>query len=854
MKRFTSRRVFVFALCVAVTVLFLVRLPAAPLRQKVLRSIASALGRNVDAASLHLRFLPRPGFELQDLVIHDDPAFGAEPLLRAPEVTAWLQVAALLRGRIEIASLSLSEPSLNLARNASGSLNIADLVQRTSSITVAPTASRRAASPEFPYIEGSDARVNFKNGMEKTHFALTDAKFSLWQDSENSWGLRLQARPIRTDTNLTDTGILNIKASWQRSATLENTPINISFQWKQAQIGQISRLMYGSDQGWRGGALLSGEASGTLGNLKLTADGSIDDFRAREVLAGNDLRLAAHCSANYEAARSSVSDLDCIAPSGGGLLELRGSASSEQGSTLRFSNYNLRLIGTDVPVQSLLVSIRHARDEFAANLNASGTADLTVGVFRANGGMPRIQGGGELHGLQLDSKDDGTGLTLGTVPFALAYEDLKRTPEIAQATRDSRRVHLKRVAVAAGQVAVPRLQMQVGPFDLPMGRPKPLKVSASLSREGYHISVTGDGAVKRLLQAARSSGVAKPSFAADGGATLALDIAGGWYSENPVVSGTAQLHTIITQLRGVNGSLTITRAKLDFEKDWVKVENLTASLADAVWHGSLRISRPCRSARECELRFDLRTAKLSASALNQSFNPDLQKKSWYRFLSDVGGPGYLTQAHAIGRIAADQFTLGNVTCSQFSAGLESNQGRLSISGLKGEILGGEIFGDWEGNFNARPPEYKGEGDIHGISLGQVSELMHDGWAEGSADARYQFSASGRRLHEALASAEANVDFSITGAAFPHVVLTTDSGPLRARAFSGSLQLHQGEISFQDAKLETSRRVYSLSGIAALSGALDLKIAGEGTTGYTLTGTILHTSVSQNPATAASLKP
>jgi len=33
------------------------------------------------------------------VVIYEDPAFGAEPMLRAPEVTAVVRLTSLLRGR-----------------------------------------------------------------------------------------------------------------------------------------------------------------------------------------------------------------------------------------------------------------------------------------------------------------------------------------------------------------------------------------------------------------------------------------------------------------------------------------------------------------------------------------------------------------------------------------------------------------------------------------------------------------------------------------------------------------------------------------------------------------------------------
>ena len=80
------------------------------------QSIGQAIGRQVTIGAVNLRLLPQPGFDLQRLVVADDPSFSAEPMLRADEVTAYLRLSSLWRGRLEIARLSLQNPSLNLVR------------------------------------------------------------------------------------------------------------------------------------------------------------------------------------------------------------------------------------------------------------------------------------------------------------------------------------------------------------------------------------------------------------------------------------------------------------------------------------------------------------------------------------------------------------------------------------------------------------------------------------------------------------------------------------------------------------------------------------------------------------------
>ena len=112
-------------------------------------------------------------------------------------------------------------------------------MERTARTPLAPTAkSKSEARPGFPYIEASSGRINFKAGPEKKPYALLNADFALWQESENTWGARLKAEPLRTDMSLSDTGHVaderNLAAC---RATLRETPLQFSLQWDWPNLG-----------------------------------------------------------------------------------------------------------------------------------------------------------------------------------------------------------------------------------------------------------------------------------------------------------------------------------------------------------------------------------------------------------------------------------------------------------------------------------------------------------------------------------------------------------------------------------------------------------------------------------------
>src|SRR5258707_9172062 len=101
-------------------------------RPRIAGALAGALGRDVTVGSVSLRLLPQPGFTLSRFAIADDARFSAEPVVRADEVTAELRLSSLWRGRLEIAKLSLKEPSLNLVRRADGHWNVESLLLKVS--------------------------------------------------------------------------------------------------------------------------------------------------------------------------------------------------------------------------------------------------------------------------------------------------------------------------------------------------------------------------------------------------------------------------------------------------------------------------------------------------------------------------------------------------------------------------------------------------------------------------------------------------------------------------------------------------------------------------------------------------
>jgi hypothetical protein len=825
--------------------LFLVRPGAQRLRSRIAGSISRAVDRQVEIGSVSLHLLPQPGFDLGNFIVYDDPSFSAEPMLRSDDVTAALRVSSLFRGRLEIARLSLSEPSLNLVRNGAGRWNLEELLERAEKTPIAPTGKPTSESrPAFPYIEAEQGRINFKFGPEKKPYALTTADFSFWQDSENSWGMRLKAQPVRTDSSLSDTGLLRVNGTWRRADTLRQTPIQLTLEWDRAQLGQLTKLIAGNDKGWRGSVDLSATLTGTPADFGVHTEATVEDFRRYDILGGGSLRLTAQCDGRYHSTDRQLSDILCQSAAGNGRIDLNGMANLTSG----FPKFHLAVTAQDVPAQSVAAFLRHTKRDVPDDVIATGRVNAIVRLERDQSGFT-WSGGGQAVGLQLQSATADTTVALDSIPFSFV------SPASSEfAPKEPR--PLKRVVLPD----IPANRVEVGPFEVALGEAtRPALVQGWVARSGYDLKISGDAQVQRALQIAHLIGLPAPRLAAEGSVKLDLQLAGGWSGfAAPRVTGKAQLQSVRAEVRGMNAPLEIASANVLLAQDVVTVQGLAASTGPISWRGSITLPRPCGIPSACLVHFDLHADQLSTDQLNLLVNPRTLKRPWYRFLSPDSQSGfpYLLRVRATGRLSADRVLVRSLAATKISADITLENGILIASDLRGDVLGGRHVGQWKANFVAKPPEYTGSGKLDHFALGDLAETMRDGWVTGTATASYQAKASGLSAADLFSNADATLQVEAHDGIFPHIELSEQAGPLHARHLSATLILHDRAFEIHEGKLEAPSGVYQLSGTASLGQNLDLKLARSGATSFNITGTLTRPKVAASTIqeTEAVLKP
>src|SRR5262245_24154200 len=473
-------------------------------RDPLAGTLTATIGREVSVQEVRLRLLPRPGFLVTGLSIADDPAFGAEPMIRAQDVIASLRVSSLWRGRLEIASLSLKEPSLNLVRDRNGRWNVEALLERAAHIPSAPTGKTRAETrPRFPYIEVEDGRINLKFEQEKKVYALADTDFALWLASEDEWNMRLAGQPIRSDANLSNTGTLKAEGSFKRASDLGETPMKLEVKLEDAQLGQLTHLLYGYDRGWRGAVRFGATLNGTPADFTLSTDARVADFRRYDIANTDNLSLQAHCDAHYRNAglvdpgnvRNFFLNLQCHSPVQSGQLVLHSELSPGEPQPL------LDVIAVSIPVSSLTALIRHAKKAVAEDLAATGT--FSGNLSWRDG---ELSGSGVASGVRLRSNTLKPPVNFGNIILSVQDQPPSRPSS-------------------------ERAFVRVLPFSVFLGGPTPVTVQGSFSPKDYRLAFNGVADPARLATLFDTLGLPLPAGAEGEGAGLArldFELRGMW--------------------------------------------------------------------------------------------------------------------------------------------------------------------------------------------------------------------------------------------------------------------------------------------------------------------------------------
>lgn len=814
-------------------------------RARMADSLSRALGRPVSIGSISLRLIPQPGFELRNVEIEDDPAFSNEPILRSERVTADLRLSSLWRGRLEIAKLTLQYPSLNFVQGPDGHWNIESLLWRASRTPVAPTGQRRAeARVRFPYVELDQGRMNFSHGVNKTVFAFVETDAALFSPEENQWRIRLEARPVRTDTNISDTGTVRADINFERAVMLRDTKVNGRIAWERGQLGMITKLIYGRDRGWRGGLALQSDVSGSPAELHFTATAAVQDFRRFDVYAGDPMGLAASCKGIASIPTYTVG-FNCQMPAGSGAVMLTGNVGP--GST----KYDVGFAAENVPVNSLLSLARHVKKDIPQDLDSTGTFNASATFRKTNEADANWSGDGSTSEMDVRSSLLKDPLRVRSLRMTLKYP-----PEVAR-TEARQKKNLK---VAPKKLADAFLS--ITPVELALGAKTPATVGAQFSARGYEMDLSGGAELENLIGFGRTIGVSVPKVTLRGEIAMDIAVSGIWQGfPEPAVNGTAKLTNGRAEIPGIAQQVIIKQSDVALDGNEFLLRSMQGQVGEVKFSGWTKVPRHCEADVQCGPLVDLDFDEIDVAKVNELLNPNLKKQPWYRLFGSSKDESLLTKVYAVGRFTAKKLVLDKLTATKLFADFRLNQGDLLISGINAEVMNGIHSGEWHADFRGSTPVYSGSGRIARMNVAQLATVTKGAIGSGVANGGYQLKMTGWTAAELAQSAEGNATFDWMNPTI-RVLAAGTKGPAKISDFTGKLAYKDGVLSFNDSKMATSNGVYAVTGTAT-NEKLALTMTSESAAGYKVTGSLRAPVVAvtelgiqnegKRPKTEASLK-
>jgi hypothetical protein len=765
-------------------------------RAQIQTALENALGRKVEIGEVTLHLLTGPGFQLQNVVVGEDPAFGIEPFAYMSSMQARLRLRTLWTGQIRVASLTLVEPSINLTKNAQGRWNfegLFDRAGRAGKTSFDSARSRMHGSPVyFPYIGIQDGRVNFKFGDYKSvfHFQDVEAALSPARDAQGRWGIRFAGRPARADHSLSGMGrmrgegeLSTVERRLRLDLTLENSPMEY-----------VLMLVYGRDFGLHGDLGAQARLSGAMSNVQVQGVLRLADIHRWDLLPAQDTRFSVPFRGRVDVPQQSLE------------METGG---PEASAPLRV-HFFLRNYLADPHWTA------------AVDLNRAPAAPVLRMARQLGAPLPEAL---ELQG-SLDGRLDFPGSIWPRGVVRLAAGRLL-VPDAAP------------VAMGTAEAEIGGAAFQIPPFEVRIakevvevsagGRLDPLEIDGTIVSRGVRVE-----GLRRHIQAIRPDWLRSVASAYWEGRIFYHKQAG-----RPAVwSGAGLLSKIRWQPQGLESPVDVAQARVRWRPDALHLEGLSGSLGETKFTGHClrRLDSAGSAAHEysCGVTID----RLDLQQLDQWINPQQKPSRWDIWKRALGRttpatPSWLKSAIIQGSVTVGSLRAGTWTFHRVRSRLSWKSGILVLDGLRAEFGKGAWSGNVRAEFAGPAPHYHLEAAVRNADLKNLCDAaaLPPNFQSGTVDLRFTLDAAGRRAGDLRAGLKAGGAFEGRSILLENINwkdgAADPANVLEIRSLDGRFDLHRGVFRLTGLRMTVGREIFRGEGSIGGSPPVLFELAAHG---------------------------
>ncbi|MGB0035807.1 MAG: AsmA-like C-terminal region-containing protein [Candidatus Acidiferrales bacterium] len=808
------------------------------LNRKLTARLEAAFGRPVEVGSYDFSLWGGPTLEARSVTVGEDLRFGHEYFLRAESLTMRLRWQSLLLARLELGTLSLSRPSLNLDRNADGNWNLAEWLPRPAGNSAPGAATIGPPAPEhalyFRRIEVDSGRINFKRGDEKLPFAFVSVRGYVEPEGPGRWRMDLEAIPSRTAVIAQQAGMLHLVGHVGGTSS-RLRPAALELSWRNASISDVLRLTRSYDYGVRGtlGLSISARTEGDawildgrteLGQLhrwdlpargdnpsvNLIAKGKLDLGPSRFDLTEATLEAPhsnAHAEGGIEWGRVPVLKREALGP-------------------------ELRLTSSTVALSDVFAWYRAFHSDVADDLTLEGSSNFD-GTLR--GWPPHIDEGTlTMEGVQL------TGPRLPQT-VKLNPTQIRFLPE---------GIRMKSTTIVFGDPGV----RPIGTIFLDESLEPVRKGTSNLRVVGMFPQVRDVLSTASALGWNLSRGW---DFAGSVGAEFVwLGARYPWQTETngTVVWGGYNAGSVRAPF--MNQPVEQIKAVVSIRMGTTHISISSAEAFGARWRGSLDRSNPPSG-----WQFSLSADRIAAADLDRWLNPRWGQSLLDRmlpFLNPRSPANAVPETlRANGRISVDQFTLAPLIVRRLQGNLKIEGRRLKLLDSRGQFYGGNIGGSLDAELDATPAYHVSfdfsDVDLHALTApapGLANQFA------GSATGEISFDARGATRGDMVASAECHGAARVSQAEIRNMNLAESlreaarrHGTSSFRQVTATFHCADSKVNFQDLSLLGTNVEIHGAGSVDFGRNLDLRLqirsgAAESKEAYQLTGPLADPSIAR----------
>jgi hypothetical protein len=825
-RRPKRSKLWIAALALTIFVALIVIPPLVSINRyktRIARAMSASIGRPVHLTGVELRLFPRPGFVITNLTVEEDPAYGAEPILHANEVSAAVRLFSLWRGRLEMSRISVDEASLNLVRTTDGRWNL-DTLFRTAAQSQPGDAHGRQIP--LPYLEATNSRINIKRGYEKLPYSLVNADLSFWEEDPGDWRIRLKGQPARTDVELQlgDTGIVQLEGRMRRASELRLMPVHIEMEWRQAQLGQLSRLLIGSDPGWRGDLTAEMKLDGTAESSQVTTRLRAAGVHRAEFAPAVPLDFDANCNFAYHYSVRTVDHLACDSPLGDGRIQIEGNLPSD-------GRPKMSLELQRIPAQAILDALRTVRSEFGAGLEAEGSLSGKL-IYDATvqSALPSSVQDRRTH-------KAANAKSVPSAPAPLTGSIVLAGLKLSGGSL-SQPIQIQKIVLEPAPSTDGRGEIITGSASLPAGAPSPLVFTSRLTSSGYEVTARGAASPARLRQLAHASGL-KEAGALDAIAgdpvTIDVSIEGPWLPapETPLIesqealpspetasgqplpdrlTGTVILKNANWKTEALPNAIEISQATLHLNggtSDW---DPAAFSYGPLSGLAHVQIPSGCSEAGHCVPRVSLEFPTLDAAELQSALLGAEKKGTLLSTLIARLAPSSKPSWPAFqATVKAGSLTLGPVTLQSFAADIKVNPAAADISAVDAGLFGGQIHlsGQIE---NGDKPTYKLEGTFQKLNPAELGKLLLLKCTGAGLEGSGKIELAGFEAKDLAGSAKGAIHFVWKKGTVSGRLASSDPTPpviARFDQWTAEAEIADGAVTLRDNQVQQGRRNSSI---------------------------------------------